>query len=86
MRKIKRRDKNKSTSIIIDANALAYSAFYTTGGLSYNGQNTGVIFGFLKQIVRIGSTLKSNNLIFCWDEGLSYRCIKYKHYKCSVYS
>jgi len=81
MRKIKRRILNKGDTILIDANALAYSAYYTTGGLSYRGENTGVIFGFLKQLIQIAKILKSSNLIFLWDQGNSYRTINYKGYK-----
>lgn len=81
MRKIKRRVLNKGDTILIDANALAYSAYYTTGGLSYRGENTGVIFGFLKQLIQIAKILKSSNLIFLWDQGNSYRTINYKGYK-----
>jgi 5'-3' exonuclease len=80
MRKIKRR-KNKGDTILIDANALAYAAYYTTGNLSYRGEDTGVIFGFLKQLIQIAKILKSSNLIFCWDQGNSYRTINYKGYK-----
>ena len=80
MRKIKRR-KNKGDAILIDANALTYAAYYTTGNLSYRGEDTGVIFGFLKQLIQIAKILKSSNLIFCWDQGNSYRTINYKGYK-----
>jgi len=81
MRKIKRRVLNKRDTILIDANALAYSAYYTTGGLSYRGQNTGVIFGFLKSTIQIAKILKSPDLIFLWDQGNSFRTINYKGYK-----
>lgn len=89
MRKIKRRNKktrkikrrNKDVPILIDANALAYTAYYTTGGLSYGGQMTGVIYGFLKSLINIAYTLKSSNLIFCWDQGNSFRTINYPNYK-----
>lgn len=89
-RKLKRRLKRRYPKerkdgskpyILIDSNALAYQAFYTMGGLSYGGQNTGVIYGFLKQIPTIGLKLKSPKMIFCWDQGNSFRCVKYKKYK-----
>lgn len=69
------------TYILIDSNALAYSAYYTMGGLSYRGQNTGVIFGFLKSMIQIAKILKSPDLIFLWDQGNSFRTINYKNYK-----
>jgi 5'-3' exonuclease len=88
---LKRRSKKKSrienedgkTYILIDSNALAWAAYYTTGGLSYGGQNTGVIYGFLKSFIQIADKLKSPDIIFCWDQGNSFRMVNYDNYKIS---
>ena len=82
-RKKLERGRKDGRYILIDATALAYSAYYTVGGLSYAGQNTGVIYGFLKSLIQIATKLKSPDLIFCWDQGDSFRKVNYKNYKIS---
>ena len=58
----------KMDLMIVDSNNLAYRAYFTTGVLS-----NGIVFGFLKQILYLAKTLKSNKFIFCWDSKSSYR-------------
>lgn len=63
----------KRNWLVFDCNALAWAAFHTTGGLSYNNTPTGVIYGFLSQVMRITGDLQSNDLVFCFDYGKSHR-------------
>jgi len=59
--------------LVIDCNYLAHRARFTTGPLSYKGQPTGVIFGFLNQLFSIGKEVMPENIIFTWDSRKSKR-------------
>jgi len=68
--------------IVIDANNLCYIAYHSTGELSWEDMKTGVIFGFLRNILSIAIALKSNKLVFCWDSKRSLRRkVLYSGYK-----
>jgi len=75
--------KNKQNEIIllIDSANIAYSALYTTGHLSNQNKQTGIIYGFLKQILSLAKRFKTNQFIFCWDAGVTYRHFAYPEYK-----
>lgn len=75
-----RRD-SKSTILIIDGNALCYAAKYTTGGLTYMGEPTGVVFGFIRRIMTLAKKFKTNKFIFCWDAGYTFRHDEFPDYK-----
>lgn len=77
--KIARHDSNPI--LIIDGNALCHMAKYTTGGLTYMGEPTGIIFGLLKRILGLAKKFKTNKFIFCWDTGITYRHIDFSDYK-----
>lgn len=70
----------KST-LIIDSNALAYTAFYTVGELSLDEVKTGVVFGFLRNVLSLARRFDTNDIIFCWDSQKSRRRIIYPEYK-----
>ncbi len=55
--------------IIIDSHNAAYRAFYSVGGLSYQGESTGVIFGFINSLIRLERELFSDRFVFCFDYG-----------------
>ena len=59
--------------LIIDCNYLCHRARFSTGPLSYKGQATGVIFGFLNQLFTIGKETIPKNIIFTWDSRQSKR-------------
>lgn len=66
--------------ILVDANNLCHIAYYSTGDLSLKEIPTGVIFGFMQQLL---SVLKKfgNNITFCWDSKKSHRKRIYPEYK-----
>jgi 5'-3' exonuclease len=66
---------------IIDCHALAYAAMYTTGSFSFNGEETGVVFGFLKKLLVLAETLGTNKFFFCWDAHPTCRIKQYPEYK-----
>jgi len=67
--------------IILDCNYLCHRAKYVFGDLSDRGSATGVIYGFLKDILNLRKRFGSNQFIFCWDYGESLRKKMYPTYK-----
>ena len=73
--------KKEPVVLLIDGSILVYMAFYSTGHLSYNGRETGIIFGFLKNILSLAKKFKTDKFIFCWDSPISHRKKIYPDYK-----
>lgn len=71
----------QSKLVLVDCNYLCHRARYTTGGLTYKDQPTGVIFGFLNQLLKLGQDLKPDNIVFTWDSRESVRKQAYSFYK-----
>jgi DNA polymerase-1 len=67
--------------LVIDCHGLGYRAYHSLGGLSHDGTATGVAFGFLSTILRLGERYKTNKILFCWDGGDSVRRKIYPAYK-----
>lgn len=70
-----------SRVLIIDCNNIAYRAYCTTGPLSYKGRPTGVIYGFLNQLLTITKKTVPNEVVFAWDSRKSVRKEHYPFYK-----
>jgi DNA polymerase-1 len=69
------------TWLILDCNYLCHRAFHTTGALAFQGEQTGVTFGFLRDIHTLKDRFLSTNFVFCWDFGKGLRhkvCPTYK--------
>lgn len=66
-------------TILIDSSALCYQAAFADGmgDLSYNNAYTGVIYGFLRQLLSISEVMHSNQFVFCWDGPRSH-CVRKK--------
>lgn len=71
----------KKPRLVLDCNNLCYMAMFTTGDLSWEEKETGVIFGFLRKVFAIAREFKTNMLVFCWDSRKSYRKEFYPEYK-----
>lgn len=67
--------------IVVDSNALAYRSKYSMRGLSHEQQETGVIFGFMVEILRLAKMFETTRFVFCWDSKKSYRKEDYPKYK-----
>jgi len=67
--------------IVLDCNNICYKNFYTLGGLKYEEEDTGIIFGFLSELLFLAKKFESRNFIFCWDSRKSYRKLIYPEYK-----
>ena len=48
--------------VLIDSNYLCHKAKVTTGALSYDGKQTGIIFGFFNQLITIAKTTGKTDL------------------------
>lgn len=53
--------------IVLDCHYLCHRAFHSRGHLTWNGDTTGVIFGFLKDIAVIKDQLDSDRMAFCFE-------------------
>jgi 5'-3' exonuclease len=69
------------TILLIDANALCYRSMFTMQGLSYKEMETGIIYGFLNQIIALTKKFKTQDLCFAWDSRKSVRKRIYPQYK-----
>ncbi len=67
--------------IVVDCNNVCYREAFKLGDLSYNEKQTGIIFGFLREIYKLHKIYKTNSFIFCWDSKESIRKKQYPGYK-----
>lgn len=72
---------NPKKILIVDGNAVCYSAYYTSGRLLYKGHGTGIIYGFFNQIQQVCRSQQIAHLVFCWDSRQSRRKLLYPSYK-----
>lgn len=68
---------------IIDVSNRAHAAFHTTGALSNNGESTGVLFGFLRDLRRYAEEFATNDFVFAFDgpQGKGHRELSFPFYK-----
>jgi DNA polymerase I len=55
------------TWLLIDSHYLCWRAHRTTGGLSHKGSITGIIYGFLRDIVTLKDLHNTQRFVFCFD-------------------
>jgi len=67
--------------LLIDSNAICHQAKFSVGNLDYESQATGVIFGFLRQLLKLSQLYPNSDFIFCWDSKTSLRKKIYPEYK-----
>ncbi|NOR27656.1 MAG: hypothetical protein GQ540_03895 [Lutibacter sp.] len=67
--------------IIVDCNYMCYTGMFALQGLSYNNQQSGIIFNFINKIIKVANNLKINDFIFIWDSRRSKRRLMYTPYK-----
>ncbi len=73
--------------IIIDSNYLCYiSKFSLSQGLTYRGNRTEIIYGFLKNIISLSKKFETNKFVFCWDSKHSKRKNIFPEYKSKRHS
>lgn len=69
------------TDLIIDVSNLAYRAFHTVGGLSYEGAATGVLYGIFRDIIVLKDRFEPDRIAFCFDSKTHKRREVYPEYK-----
>ncbi len=70
------------TWLVIDSSNLAWRAFYAMGrDLSWQGVQTGVLFGFFRDIISLRTLFGESQFVFCFDMGRSLRALKDPGYK-----
>lgn len=67
--------------MVVDCAYLCYKSLYTMEGLSHNEKMVGVIFGFIRQILKLSRQFETGNFVFCWDSRQSYRKLIDPEYK-----
>ncbi len=79
--KSKQERKDTKTILLVDCSSLEYAALYAYGHLSYGGEKTGIIYGFLKRVFDLAEKFHSHRFIFCYDSGTYLRSEIYPEYK-----
>lgn len=69
------------TWLLIDVSNLAHRAWHTTGNMAYNGQGTGLLFGVLRDVLRLSLEYPDAGFAFCFDSYFSLRQDNYPEYK-----
>ena len=67
--------------LILDSNYLAHMAKHSIKDLSWDGQQVGVIFGFLRRLLDLAKTFKTRHFIFVWDSKYYLRRELFPDYK-----
>jgi len=67
--------------LVVDCSSLCYSRAFTMKGLRTDEVETGVIFGFLSDILLLSERFKTNKFVFCWDSKGSHRKKIFPEYK-----
>lgn len=70
-----------NTWLVLDCDYLCYRALYAFPKLALDGVGTGVIFGFMRDIVNLQETHNTSRFVFCFDHGQSVRCKLFPDYK-----
>jgi len=71
----------KPPVLIIDSNYICHYVFYKQGHLSYKGKSTGIIYGYLSQLLELLRLFKPLHIAFVWDSRKSARKVLYPNYK-----
>ena len=69
------------TWLVIDMNYLCHRAFHSTGNLTYQDVDTGVVFGVIRELIALRDLFNPKRFIFCFDSGKNLRREKYPKYK-----
>lgn len=69
--------------LLIDVSYMCYRAFYTTGGLTYKDISTGVVYGFLRDVLTLCEQHDTNRVVFCFDRDKNLRKEIFPAYKSS---
>lgn len=68
-------------TLLVDAHAAVYRAYYSTGNLSTRGNPTGIPYGVFWSLLLLAERFHSNRFVFCWDSKVSRRKAIFPDYK-----
>lgn len=74
-----------NTLLVLDSSYLCHRAFHSTRQLSFRGEATGVVFGFLKDIHSLKEEFQTDRIAFCFEGQKSFRKEIYPDYKAKRY-
>jgi DNA polymerase-1 len=73
-----------NTVVVFDGNYIGNMTKWAFEGLSHDEQQTGVVFGFMQEILKRAKQFSTNRFVFCWDDWReSLRRQIYSDYKIS---
>lgn len=75
------RVKPHKTYALLDCHSVCHAAKHKTKRLTFGGYNTGVIFGFLRTLLKLQEDLRPDIWVFAWDSKASVRREAYPDYK-----
>lgn len=67
--------------LVVDGNAVCYSAYFTSGMLKNKERQTGIIYGFFNQVLHACVNTGATHIAFCWDSRRSRRKLALPEYK-----
>lgn len=68
--------------IIVDSNYICYvNKFALSTGLTYRGQRTEIVYGFIKNMLEYAEKFGTGRFVFCWDSKESNRKDVFPEYK-----
>lgn len=70
-----------STTLLIDVSNMAHRAFHTTGGLTHDGDATGVLYGVFRDVIEFRELFNAERIAFCFDGGWDKRIEVFPQYK-----
>jgi len=69
------------TILVIDSHCIGHIVKHTTKRLSFRGNNTGIIYGFLSKVLTLIEDIMPDIVVFAWDSKESIRKEMYPAYK-----
>jgi DNA polymerase-1 len=69
------------TWLILDTNYLCHRSFWTTGGLSYEGEPTGTLYGVFRDVLNLQRTHATKRVVFAFDMPPFLRRLHFPGYK-----
>jgi DNA polymerase I len=69
--------------LVLDCNYICWACAHalSTKGLSYKGGPTGVVYGFMEQLLSLSKRFEPEQIAFCWDMKPYHRETLYPEYK-----
>lgn len=61
------------TWLVLDSTYLCYRAYYAMGHLMHGDVRTGVLYGFMNDIINLQDLYATNRIVFCFDYGKPHR-------------